>query len=264
MKYILNLREFNLLNESSDKLMRIMNNHLKKGCIIASFQRSSDNTLTKKIERLELLKDFVFKNGYGYIVMDGRYVYQEDNDELNIKKGDISDEFSLLIPMKYTRKKSKEVGVSKPTQKEFDDFAQRLCDEGDQESVLICFDNMYWWEGSNGKVKAELSHPTIADAASVFYSRIRKGANRKEEHGNLKYGFSLEIDQVYNENAQLCSINILGNSNYAMVAECKKKGDIRTSHLLELNTLGSMMDYDILNGKFIQDSIIRKDVLHYL
>lgn len=250
---IKNFDEYNyLLKESSDKLIRVMNKLLKEGCIIASFQREIDNTKKQKKERFQQLKKFVRENGYGYIQVYGRYVYQEDFG--THKKGDTSDEFSVIIPMKRTN-------GDEPTQVEFEEFGKKLCEVGEQESILLSYGDMYWWEDENGKTRAELDNIGIAKVYSEFYTRIKKGAKKKENNSENAYGFKLDVMSKFDSNGGILEkLCVIGNSNYAMVANCRQNGDIRIPHMIGLDESYSMCDFDIISEKFIVDCNIRKNI----
>ena len=170
------LQELQNIQESSDKLMRIMNKHLKDGCIVVSAQRGQDVTPAEKNARLGILKKYLKDAGYSYIVVDGRYVYQEneydEHDNLIHKKGDASDEYSCIVPF-YNRKKN-------ISEKEFEEFAKQICKDMEQECVLLCYDGMFWWEDAKGKTRAEFDDIKIANVMSVFYTKLRKGEKDHE------------------------------------------------------------------------------------
>lgn len=157
-----------ILNESSDKLMRVLNKHMDDGCLIASAQTESMMTNAEKKAAFKSLCKYVHDAGYSYIPVSGMYRYPEDDASLGVKKGDVSHELSMIIPIK---KRNGEEDSSA-----MEELAKSICKEFKQHTVLICYKNMYWWENKDGKTKADFSGVKFADAMSEYWTKMKGGS----------------------------------------------------------------------------------------
>lgn len=157
-----------MLNESSDKLMRFLNKHMDDGCIIASAEKITMKTNAEKKEAFKDLCKYVHDAGYSYIPVSGMYTYMEDDASLGVKKGDVGHELSIIIPIKKRN--------GEEDSNDMEELAKRICEVFEQQTVVICYKNMCWFENKDGKTKADFSGVKLADAMSEFWTKMKGGS----------------------------------------------------------------------------------------